>query len=157
MTGFKFRRRDPQNAARRDVGLLRLMKRAAVAILPVGLIALFWALTVPNTGSFGRFTPLRLTRQTIAQTALLLDMYKLDIGRFPSMGEGLQALVTQPAAAPNWAGPYVKGKTPPRDAWGHLLLYRIPSSRSDHDYDLCSDGPSGSAHGIDAPGPICNE
>ena len=34
-------------------------------------------------------------------------MYKLDVGRFPSTGEGLVALVDKPAGTTGWNGPYL--------------------------------------------------
>ena len=40
-----------------------------------------------------------------------------------------------------------------RIADNHPYIYRDPSSREGHDYDLCSAGPSGNASGTDA---ICN-
>jgi len=38
-----------------------------------------------------------------------LEMYKLDVGRFPSTSEGLDALVSKPGTATGWTGPYLKG------------------------------------------------
>jgi general secretion pathway protein G len=81
----------------------------------------------------------------------VLDMYKLDVGSYPSSDEGLRALVEQPAGVTTWNGPYVKGSVP-IDPWNHPYTYANPSSRSGHDYDLCSAGPNGSG-GSDA---ICN-
>ena len=78
-------------------------------------------------------------------------MYKLDNGRFPSTEEGLQALFTQPSGTPHWAGPYFKPKSVPLDPWKKPFTYRIPSTRPEQDYDLCSNGPEGSN------APICND
>jgi general secretion pathway protein G len=47
----------------------------------------------------------------------------------------------------------VKGDKPPIDACNHPYVYRVPSTRSGHDYDLCSAGPSGNATGDTM---ICN-
>ena len=44
-----------------------------------------------------------------------LDQYRIDLGRYPSTEEGLQALMTAPADASRWAGPYLK--KPRRPAW----------------------------------------
>ena len=43
-----------------------------------------------------------------------------------------------------WNGPYLKGDVPV-DPWNHPYTYRSPSNRSGHDYDLCSNGPGGTA------------
>jgi len=42
----------------------------------------------------------------INQIGQTLDLYKLEVGRYPSTQEGLQALLTAPAGVANWNGPY---------------------------------------------------
>src|SRR4051794_11214675 len=37
-----------------------------------------------------------------------LDLFRLDLGRYPTQEEGLGALAERPANAGKWAGPYVK-------------------------------------------------
>ena len=54
-----------------------------------------------------------------------LELYKLDVGRYPTTAEGLQALVTKPASAGGWNGPYLKGGLPV-DPWGNAYRYANP-------------------------------
>ena len=54
-----------------------------------------------------------------------LDLFKLDVGRYPTNSEGLQALVTSPGSAPGWNGPYLKGGLPP-DPWNNPYHYANP-------------------------------
>src|SRR5664279_2110403 len=49
----------------------------------------------------------------INQIGQTLDLYKLEIGRYPTTQEGLQALLTAPSGAANWNGPYWKNGTIP--------------------------------------------
>ena len=91
-------------------------------------------------------------KQSIERIGSVLDMYKLDVGSYPSTDQGLHALVDRPSGVSTWNGPYLKGADPV-DPWNHPYIYRDPSSRDGHDYDLCSAGPSGNASGTDA---ICN-
>lgn len=62
----------------------------------------------------------------------LLEFYE-DTGRFPSEGEGLGALVTDPGAA-GWQGPYVGGDRgeplleTTTDAWGATYIYDLGPS-----------------------------
>src|SRR2546421_12188990 len=37
----------------------------------------------------------------------VLGMFRLDVGRYPTTQEGLQALRVKPAGAANWDGPYL--------------------------------------------------
>jgi general secretion pathway protein G len=94
-----------------------------------------------------------IARQSIERLGAVLDLYKLDIGSYPSTEDGLQALVTRPAGVYNWNGPYLQGNGAPVDAWTHPYTYRVPSQRSGHDYDLCSAGADPSAG---ASSQICN-
>ena len=55
-----------------------------------------------------------------------LEIYKLDVGRFPSNDQGLEALVRQPAGARGWNGPYLKKGELPDDPWGNPYEYRYP-------------------------------
>jgi general secretion pathway protein G len=94
-----------------------------------------------------------IAHQSIARLGSVLDMYKLDVGSYPSTDQGLQALVQAPAGVSNWNGPYVQSGQMPIDPWNHPYVYRDPSDRAGHDYDLCSTGPNGTATGDDM---ICN-
>ena len=48
-----------------------------------------------------------------------LEIYKLDVGRFPSSSQGLEALVSEPSGARGWNGPYLKKGELPLDPWGN--------------------------------------
>jgi general secretion pathway protein G len=95
--------------------------------------------------------------QSIERLTSVLDMYRLDTGSYPSSEDGLQALVSKPGGVANWNGPYIKGDQVPLDPWNHAYLYRNPSSRSGHDYDLCSGGPNGQGADAAGSGMICNK
>ena len=51
----------------------------------------------------------------IGQIGQTLDLYKLEIGRYPTTQEGLQALISAPAGVDKWNGPYWKNKTIPKE------------------------------------------
>jgi general secretion pathway protein G len=69
-----------------------------------------------------------------------LDLFRLDVGRYPSQREGLVALVEKPASLDRWQGPYLKQRYLPNDPWGHPYRYRIPGQHGD--FDLYSLGAS---------------
>jgi general secretion pathway protein G len=87
---------------------------------------------------------LSVARQSIERIGGVLDLYKLDMGTYPATDQGLAALAEQPVGATTWNGPYLKGGVPV-DPWSHPYIYRNPSTRSGHDYDLCSIGPDSAA------------
>lgn len=67
-----------------------------------------------------------------------LDLFVLDVGRYPSSEEGLHALVEPPSGTSRWHGPYLKKKQLPRDPWGNPYHYRVPGEHGA--YDLFSLG-----------------
>jgi general secretion pathway protein G len=99
---------------------------------------------------------LSVARQSVERLGSVLDLYRLDVGSYPSTEQGLQALATRPIDVDVWNGPYIKSGQPPLDPWNHPYLYRAPSSRVGHDYDLCSLGPSGNAGEPGQGDLICN-
>ena len=56
-----------------------------------------------------------------------LELFKLDVGRYPTTQEGLNALVAKPASVNGWTGPYLKGGVP-TDPWGHPYRYANPGA-----------------------------
>lgn len=89
----------------------------------------------------------KIATQSVERLATVLDMYKLDVGVYPTTDQGLRALITQPQGVPHWNGPYLKGDKLPEDPWGRPFVYRSPSDRSGHEFDLYSLGPTGQATG----------
>jgi general secretion pathway protein G len=78
----------------------------------------------------------------INQIGNTLDLFKLEVGRYPTTSEGLQALITAPSGATNWNGPYWKNATLPKDPWGNEYKYSSPSTHGGA-YDIISLGADG--------------
>ena len=79
----------------------------------------------------------------VQQAVTALEMYRNDVGSYPTTAQGLKALVTQPKGAANWSGPYVSGGIARlRDPWGQMLRYTSPGRRN-KEFDLWSTGPDG--------------
>jgi general secretion pathway protein G len=72
-----------------------------------------------------------------------LDAFRLDVGRYPTTSEGLNALVTNPGVE-GWNGPYLK-KGLPNDPWKKPYMYEAPGQHGD--YDLVSYGADGAPGG----------
>lgn len=74
-----------------------------------------------------------------------LEMYSLDVGRYPNSSEGLDALVAKPGGTVGWNGPYLKGKKVPVDPWNREYHYKSPGERAE--VDIFSYGKNGSPGG----------
>jgi general secretion pathway protein G len=73
-----------------------------------------------------------------------LEMYKLDVGRFPTTSQGLGALVDKPAGVAGWNGPYLKSDVP-LDPWKKEYHYKYPGEKGE--VDIFSYGQNGSPGG----------
>jgi len=106
-----------------------------VVMIILGLLA---ALVVPRM--IGHIGEAR-TKAAYAQIELFgtaLDSFYLDVGRYPTTAEGLEALITQVSDADGWNGPYLKKHEIPSDPWNKPYHYESPGKHGD--YDLYSYG-----------------
>jgi general secretion pathway protein G len=94
-------------------------------------------------------------RIQIERLGSILDLYDLDMGRYPTSEEGLNVLITPPSDASNWRGPYVKNAGSLSDPWGRLYQYRSPGVHGE--YDLFSFGADGKEGGEGANADIANQ
>ena len=137
-----------------DAGFTLLEILVVVAILGL-LIGLVAPAVLRQLGG----ARLSIARQSIERISSVLDLYKLDVGSYPSTEQGLDALVSRPSGVENWNGPYLKADTVPVDPWNHPYIYRDPSERTGHEFDLCSQGPNATAGSAAAAqgSLICNQ
>lgn len=129
--------------------LLELLVVLAILGLLIGLVA---PAALRQLGSAKE----KIAHQSIERLASVLDIYKLDVGTYPTTDQGLEALIVEPPGATHWSGPYVKGEKVPEDPWGRPFGYRMPSQRPGHDYDLYSLGPTGQPGGTGRSAAIVN-
>ncbi len=90
-----------------------------------------------------------IAKQKTAQTqmqmmATALDLFHLDVGRYPTEEEGLKSLFAKPEGVSNWSGPYLD-KAAPKDPWGRDYVYKCPGEHGP--YDLTSLGGDGQPGG----------
>ncbi len=118
-----------------------------VVIVILGVLA---ALVVPKVMSRPDEARVVAAKQDISAIMQALKLYKLDNRRYPSAEQGLQALVTKPAAAPvpdNWKSYLDKL---PVDPWGKPYQYVTPGLKGEVDVmSFGADGISG-GEGFDA-------
>ncbi len=109
-------------------------------LVVMAIIALLAALIAPRLFGQVSGSQIKATKAQIELLSRSLDAFRLDNGRYPNQNEGLAALVERPAAAPNWAGPYLSKRQVPKDAWGGDFIYARPASKGGIEYDLYSYG-----------------
>ena len=80
---------------------------------------------------------IKAARAQISAIEKALDIYRLDLGYYPSQEANLSALEVAPENEVKWMGPYLE-KAVPLDPWGQAYVYRIPGQ--ENEYDLFSYG-----------------
>jgi general secretion pathway protein G len=86
----------------------------------------------------------KTARLQIEELSSALDMYRLDVGRYPATDEGLAALIEQPSNAKVWNGPYLRKKRVPVDPWNNPYHYASPGQHGKFDlFTLGADNAEG--------------
>ncbi len=122
-----------RRARRAGFTLIELM----VVVVILGLLA---AIVVPNVMSqLGRASRTTAKAQISAfKTALVA--YKLQFKKYPTSGEGLEALIN------NGKEKYLDADTIPKDPWDNDYVYTCPGAQG-HDWEIVSYGEDGSPGG----------
>jgi general secretion pathway protein G len=73
-----------------------------------------------------------------------LELYYMDLGKYPPMEPGLLALVTKPSSETRWNGPYLQKADGLTDPWQNAYRYAIPGQHAAYDlYSLGGDNAEG--------------
>ena len=66
------------------------------------------------------------TKIQIQNFGPLLDLYRLDVGQYPTTEQGLNALIKAPSGVSRWTGPYIQKDAVPLDPWQKPYVYERP-------------------------------
>ena len=103
-----------------------------VVIAIIGILAALIVPRIMGRPDEARITAAKLDIGTINQA---LKLYRLDIGRYPTTEQGLNALVVRPSIEPtpqNWKnGGYLDAL--PNDPWGSPYQYANPGTKTEID------------------------
>jgi len=138
VTKHRSSRRRQRRARRGEAGFT--LVEMLVVITIIGMIM---ALVGPRVLNYLGESKAKAAKIQIESFSSALDLYYLDLGRYPNSSEGLAALTRSNNAA-GWNGPYLRGGVVPNDPWGHGYVYRSPGERAPYEIiSLGSDGQEG--------------
>ncbi len=111
----------------------------------LAIIALIAGLAGPRLmESFGRAKSKSAEIQ-MGNLKSAVQLFYLDVGRYPSEAEGLEALLRAPDGASTWRGPYLDNETNLNDPWERRYLFRAPGATQP--FEISSYGRDGKAGG----------
>ncbi|MBL6986087.1 MAG: type II secretion system major pseudopilin GspG [Methylobacter sp.] len=129
----------------KTAGALRQRGFTLLELLVVlGIIAMLAGIVGPQVMKHMGESKTKAARVQIEDLAAALDMYKLDLGRYPTSEQGLSALIESPDNANRWNGPYLRKAKMPLDPWQQEYRYVSPGEHGKFDlYTLGADGKEG--------------
>ena len=102
-------------------------------LVVLGIIAMLAGIVGPQVMKHLGGAKTKTAKVQIEDLAASLDMYRLDVGRYPSSEQGLLALIEKPGDASRWNGPYLRKKTIPQDPWHKDYRYVSPGENGKFD------------------------
>jgi len=111
-------RRDARKRRTRGFTLIELL----VVLVILGLLLGFVG---PQVVKYLAGAKSDTARLQVEQLGAAMDLFPIDIGRYPSESEGIDALVEAPQGLERWNGPYLRKDAVPLDPWGNPYRYRI--------------------------------
>jgi general secretion pathway protein G len=113
-------------------------------LVVLGIIAMLAGLVGPAVMKHMGESKIKAAKVQIEDLAQTLDMYKLDVGSYPTSEQGLNALIESPDGAQRWNGPYLRKSKVPLDPWNNEYKYNSPGEHGKFDIvSLGADGKEG--------------
>jgi general secretion pathway protein G len=107
-------------------------------LVALTIISLLVGVAVPQVLKYLDRAKFETAKIEISNIGGAIDLFKLDVGRYPSTDEGLKSLSQAVGSMPGWNGPYLKKTSSLVDPWGRPYRYIQPGKRGA--YDLYSFG-----------------
>ncbi|MFC1764539.1 type II secretion system major pseudopilin GspG [Planctomycetota bacterium] len=117
-------------------------------LLVLVILATLAAIVTPKFANRSKQAKVTQVKTQIENFKTAIATFEIDVGRYPTTSEGLEALVKEPTNAEGWQSAYLDGGVP-LDPWGNEYIYKIPGSYNEDGYDLYSTGPDGKTGGDD--------
>jgi len=102
-------------------------------LVVLGIIAMLAGIVGPQVMKHMGESKTKAAKVQIEDLAATLDMYKLDLGSYPTSEEGLKALIESPEGAKRWNGPYLSKSKIPLDPWQNEYHYVSPGEHGKFD------------------------
>jgi general secretion pathway protein G len=107
-------------------------------LVVLGIISMLAGLVGPKVMKHMADAKTKAAKVQISELSQALEMYKLDMDRYPTSSQGLAALVEAADNSKRWNGPYLGKSKVPLDPWQNEYHYVSPGEHGT--FDLYSFG-----------------
>ena len=102
-------------------------------LVVLGIIAMLAGIVGPQVMKHLGESKTKAAKVQVEDFSAALDMYKLDMGKYPNSDQGLQALIEAPEGSKRWNGPYLRKAKTPADPWQNEYHYASPGAHGKFD------------------------
>jgi general secretion pathway protein G len=141
-----------RNTARRRAGEggFTLVELLVVLVILVLLASIIGPRVIGYLGS----SRAKTAHIQIESLVTAMELFHIDVGRYPSSTEGLAALVKSPGNITGWNGPYLAKGDVPQDPWGRPYIYQAGHNAGS--FEIKSLGADGKEGGTDENADVSN-
>ena len=145
-------RKQLRNSARRRSGEggFTLVELLVVLVILVLLASIIGPRVIGYLGS----SRAKTAHIQIESLVTAMELFHIDVGRYPTSTEGLAALVKSPGNIPGWNGPYLAKGDVPQDPWGRPYIYQ--AGQNGTSFAIRSLGADGKEGGADENADVSN-
>ena len=135
---------------RRGEGGFTLVELLVVLVILVLLASIIGPRVIGYLGS----SRAKTAHIQIESLVTAMELFHIDVGRYPTSTEGLAALVKSPGNIPGWNGPYLSKGDVPQDPWGRPYVYQ--AGQNGGSFQIKTLGADGKEGGADENADVTN-
>jgi general secretion pathway protein G len=115
-------------------------------LVVIGIIALIAAVLTPTLMGQMQRARAKTARLQLDTVASAVELFRSDVGRYPTSQEGLKALIIDNAGIEGWTGPYLKDAKTLKDPWNRDIQYE--AGTDGQEFKVVSLGADGKVGGV---------
>lgn len=115
-------------------------------LVVIGIIALIAAVLTPTVIGQMQRARAKTAKLQLDTVAAAVELFRSDVGRYPTSQEGLKALLSDGSAVEGWTGPYLKDAKTLKDPWNRDIAYEPDVSGLE--FKVTTLGADGKAGGV---------